>query len=228
VWSSAKVILNKEAATGFHTLLLEIGSPAAQKYTNPGQYLQVRLKGGKAGFYALASTPESSAEGTVELLVRCRGENSEQLCQIADGTEVEASPVDGPGFRMEKAGPNAASQVFIFATGSGITPIKALIESGSLQADKRKSVRLFWGTQKPEMTPYRDTISKWESAGVDVIPVYSADGKGYVQDVFEQENEVQDSSTVAVILCGHKDMTEKISSQMQAAGVDKEKILTNY
>jgi len=43
-----------------------------------------------------------------------------------------------------------------------------------------------------------------------------------------QENEVQDSSTVAVILCGHKDMTEKISSQMQAAGVDKEKILTNY
>jgi hypothetical protein len=46
---------------------------------------------------------------------------------------VEASPVDGPGFRMEKAGPKAASQVFIFATGSGITPIKALIESGALQ-----------------------------------------------------------------------------------------------
>jgi NAD(P)H-flavin reductase len=69
----------------FHTLLLEIGSAAAQKYTNPGQYLQVRLKGGKAGFYALASTPESSADGTVELLVRCRGENSEQLCQIKDG-----------------------------------------------------------------------------------------------------------------------------------------------
>ena len=46
---------------------------------------------------------------------------------------MEASPVDGPGFRMEKAGPKAASQVFIFATGSGITPIKALIESGNLQ-----------------------------------------------------------------------------------------------
>ena len=43
-----------------------------------------------------------------------------------------------------------------------------------------------------------------------------------------QENEVQVGSSVAVILCGHKDKTEKISSQMQAAGVDKEKILTNY
>lgn len=228
VWSPAKVVLNKEAAKGFHTLLLEIGSAAAQKYTNPGQYLQVRLKGGKAGFYALASTPESSADGTVELLVRCRGENSEQLCQIKDGTEVEASPVDGPGFRMEKAGPKAASQVFIFATGSGITPIKALIESGALQAEKRKSVRLFWGTQNSEMTPYQDTIAKWEASGVDVVPVYSADGKGYVQDVFEQENEMKDGSAVAVILCGHKDMTEKISKQMQAAGVDKEKILLNF
>ena len=56
-----------------------------------------------------------------------------QEVALSAGTEVEASPVDGPGFRMEKAGPKAASQVFIFATGSGITPIKALIESGNLQ-----------------------------------------------------------------------------------------------
>ena len=64
--------------------------------------------------------------------------------------------------------------------------VSARQEVVMVQADKRKSVRLFWGTQKPEMTPYQDTISKWEAAGVDVVPVYSADGKGYVQDVFEQ------------------------------------------
>lgn len=68
----------------FHTLLLEIGTSAAQKYTTPGQYLQVRLKGGKAGFYALASSPKEAASGTVELLVRCRGENAEALCNIED------------------------------------------------------------------------------------------------------------------------------------------------
>jgi hypothetical protein len=39
---------------------------------------------------------------------------------------------------------------------------------------------------------------------------------------------MKDGSAVAVILCGHKDMTEKISKQMQAAGVDKEKILLNF
>jgi hypothetical protein len=32
-------------------------------------------------------------------------------------------------------------------TGSGISPIKALIESGHLQADKRSDVRLYYGTR---------------------------------------------------------------------------------
>ena len=72
----------------FHTLHLEIGPAAAEKYTTPGQYLQVRLDGGKPGFYAIASTPEGSASGTVELLVRCRGENAEALCNIEAGEEA--------------------------------------------------------------------------------------------------------------------------------------------
>lgn len=54
------------------------------------------------------------------------------------------------------------------------------------QAQERKSVRLFYGTHSPEMTPFMDIIPKWEAMGVQVLPVYSADGNGYVQDVFEQ------------------------------------------
>ncbi len=76
---------NRMMTVQFQTLLLEIGPAAAEKYTTPGQYLQVRLKGGKPGFYAIASTPEGSASGTVELLVRCRGENAEALCRIEEG-----------------------------------------------------------------------------------------------------------------------------------------------
>lgn len=45
---------------------------------------------------------------------------------------------------------------------------------------------------------------------------------------FLQENAFQDGSNVAVILCGHKDMSELLTKQMEAAGVKKERILTNY
>ena len=47
-------------------------------------------------------------------------------------------------------------------------------------------MRLFYGTHSPEMTPYKDILPKWEALGVQVLSVYSADGNGYVQDVFEQ------------------------------------------
>lgn len=55
-----------------------------------------------------------------------------------------------------------------------------------MQAEKRKAVRLFFGTHSPDMTPYKDLIPKWEAMGVKVMSVYSSDGNGYVQDVFEQ------------------------------------------
>lgn len=34
-----------------------------------------------------------------------------------------------------------------FATGSGISPLKAVIESGALDASKRKLVQLFYGSK---------------------------------------------------------------------------------
>lgn len=58
-----------------------------------------------------------------------------------------------------------------FLLGSGISPIKALIESGDLAADKRSDVRLYYGTRDAAHTAYADRISAWEAAGVKVIQV---------------------------------------------------------
>jgi ferredoxin-NADP reductase len=63
------------------------------------------------------------------------------------GAEVSVSPVQGKGFPVEKIPAADVSTVLMFATGSGISPIKALIESGSLEAGSRKDVRLYWGTR---------------------------------------------------------------------------------
>ena len=49
------------------------------------------------------------------------------------GTEVSVSPVMGKGFRMERAPAADHPTCLLFATGSGISPIKALIESNELQ-----------------------------------------------------------------------------------------------
>lgn len=49
------------------------------------------------------------------------------------GGEVCVSPVMGKGFRMERAPAADHPTCLLFATGSGISPIKALIESTELQ-----------------------------------------------------------------------------------------------
>ena len=49
------------------------------------------------------------------------------------GAEVDASPVQGKGFPVEKVPAEKFPTVIIFATGSGISPIKSLIESEALE-----------------------------------------------------------------------------------------------
>ena len=51
----------------------------------------------------------------------------------AAGTSVEVTAVMGKGFRPERAPAQQFPTCFIFATGSGISPIKALIESNELE-----------------------------------------------------------------------------------------------
>ena len=62
----------------------------------------------------------------------------------------------GKGFPVDTVPPEDVDTVLLFATGTGIAPVKALIESGALQADKRKDVRLYFGTHDNDSTPYKD------------------------------------------------------------------------
>lgn len=65
----------------------------------------------------------------------------------------------------------------------GISPIKALIESGALAG--RRSVRLYYGTRTPEHMAFAQSIEAWSSEhGVTVLPVFSSSSDGYVQDAF--------------------------------------------
>lgn len=60
------------------------------------------------------------------------------------------------------------------------------LTAAGVQAQKRRSAELYWGTQNPDATPFGSELKDWEAHGVKVNHVYSKDGLGYVQDVFEQ------------------------------------------
>lgn len=228
-FAAGKVLVNEKEAEKLQRLTLQIGG-AASAYTQAGQYIQAKFgEDGKAGFFAIASPPGADKEnGTVELLVKAQGGTAEQLCAAAAGAELLVSAPQGKGFPVGTIPPADVPTVLIFATGSGISPIKALIESGALQASERKDVRLYYGARDKQHLAFASSIPAWEAAGVKVVPVFSQEGQGYVQDAFAKEDGISDWSGVAAVLCGQKDMAIAITELLTGKGVPKERILTNF
>lgn len=239
VWTPAPLSLVEPAAESlFHVTVDLSDSPdLAASHTLAGQYLQLKVPDfEKPSFLAIASPPSlASGKGVFEFLVKSvAGSTAEILCGLRRGDVVELGPVLGNGFDVDRIQPpEEYSTVLIFATGSGISPIRSLIESG-FSASKRSDVRLYYGARNLQRMAYQDRFKDWESSGVGIVPVLSQpedDWKGetgYVQAAFRRAKQIFNPLSTGVVLCGQKQMTEEITSILVADGVSSEKILKNF
>ncbi|XP_024540492.1 fruit protein pKIWI502 isoform X2 [Selaginella moellendorffii] len=190
LWTSAPLVEIAPAAEQLFHIVLDIGrNPELQKgHSKPGQFVQMKKEEHKPGFFAIASPPSTAAKGFLEFLVKdVEGTTSAVLCDLAKGDKVDLSQVMGKGFDIDQLYPPEKFQtVLFFATGSGISPIRSLIEAG-IDANRRSDVRLYYGARSLERMAYRDKFKEWEASGVSIIPVLSQpDGSwmgesGYVQ-----------------------------------------------
>ncbi|KAI4313851.1 hypothetical protein L6164_026798 [Bauhinia variegata] len=209
----------------------------AASHASAGQYLQLRVPDvEKPTFLAIASPPTlASVSGVFEFLVKSiPGSIAELLCGLKKGDVVELSQVMGDGFDISRIDPpEKFSTVLIFATGSGISPIRSLIESG-FGASGRSDVRLYYGARNLQRMAYQDRFKDWESSGVKVMPVLSRPDdswtgeSGYVQAAFSRAKKVSNPLSTGAVLCGQRQMTEEVASILVADGVSSEKILMNF
>lgn len=68
--------------------------------------------------------------------------------------QVLVSPVMGKGFPVDRVPASDFDTMLIFATGTGISPIKALIDADALDATLRKDVRLYYGARDTDHMAY--------------------------------------------------------------------------
>lgn len=223
------VVKQEIAAANLHRILIDVGATTSQGYKTAGQFVQAKVNESKPGFFAIASPPgDTNNAGVIELLVKNQGESAELLCTAQEGSQVDVSDVLGKGFQVDKIPADAYPICYLFATGSGISPVKALIESGKLDAANRKLVRLYYGVKNEDSMAYKYNVQGWKDEyGVEVVPVFSEEGKGYVQDVFIKDG-CEMGAGVAAILCGQKGMVEAITETLTQAGVNKDAILLNF
>ena len=237
-WGICKVLKNEPAGEGLRALTLEAGDPALfAPYAVGGQFVQLaETADSKPAFIALASPPAEGAP-THDILVKAT-ENNAWLADASAGGELCMSPAMGKGFPLAAAAAAAADasapleSVLLFAAGSGVAPLRAVIESGALPC----GATLYYGARDEPFLAYADRFGAWEEErGVKVVPVLSQPSgdawggrRGYVQDALKADG-VPSPANSAALLCGMKPMAEAVTAALTEAGVPAEgRILTNF
>lgn len=198
----------------------------------------------KPGFFAISCAP--NIQGFFEFLIK-ETEGSAWFTGVVPGDQVLMSPVGGKGFPMSRLDPiqfpavpeeEAVKDILLFATGSGIAPIRAAIESqlNGLRAPSRRSIKLYYGARYPARMAYMDRFPLWASDKVEVIPVMSRPTEaadewtgrtGYIQQALMQDGVAAPRQT-GVLMCGVGGMTKDVKAFLTEQGVPEDRILTNF
>jgi len=186
---------------------------------HPGQYVDVVGQGGLRRSYSLGNAP--AAHGLLELHVRRVESGAMSAYWFEKAKANDLLRLRGPlgtCFLRNVAGANL---VFL-ATGTGIAPIKAMLEGLAVNEPQHRpgSVSVYWGGRVPQ-----DLY--WNPAEVDLehrfVPVLSRAGaewpgaRGYVQEALLASR--PDIGGMVVYACGSDAMIRSARGSLVAAGL---------
>lgn len=210
---------------------LRVGlGPLAASHSIPGQVVKLRAPSGEA-YFALASAP--SPDGTVDLLIKRGGKIADEvILAAAPGSRLETSAPFGKGFPMAEA---EGRDLLLFAAGSGIAPIRALLQHVLSHRRRFGRVTLFYGQRRGADFAYRNEHLDWERNGVRVVLCPSdADEawpgvRGRVQEVARALDLAgSDPAGTEAYVCGMTAMVNDVKATLADAGVPPDRVHLNF
>ena len=209
---------------------LSLPAELAPAHRRPGQLVKVHTAAGE-GFFALASAPDP--KGAAELLVKRGGRVGDAaIAGGVPGSSLALSSPFGDGFPVGEA---LGRDLLLFAAGSGIAPIRSVIQHLLEHRGRFRGVTLFYGQRHGGDFAYRAEHPAWERGGVRVILCPSrADDlweglRGRVQEVarsiaFGGSPPAETVSFVA----GMAAMVEDVRRTLSEAGMPPERVFLNH
>lgn len=230
--SPARISSIEEVAKDVIAITLRL-PPKLQFDFLPGQYVQIRRGAGVMRSYSIANAPRTDRQ--LDLIIG-RVQNGEMSRYWFE----EASPNDlltlhGPkgAFLLEGT---AGKELLMVATGTGIAPIRALLQQISCQdpSERPAKVSLVWGVRKA-VDLYWDPMQL--GVVTDYYPVTSRETvpvmvhgitchMGYVQDVVATLGLA--TSRHQVFACGSAAMLGALQSKIVKMGVPPEAFHADY
>jgi len=204
--------------------------PLASSHAAPGQVVKVRTASGEA-YFALASAP--APDGTAELLVKRGGKIADEVITSAtSGATIELSAPFGKGFPLSGA---EGRDLLLFAAGSGVAPVRALLQHVISHRNRFRRVTLFYGQRRGADFAYRGEHLDWERHGVRVVlcPSSAEEAwpgvRGRVQEVARALG-LGDSDPAGseAYVCGMTAMVNDVKGTLKDAGVPPERVHLNF
>ncbi len=206
--------------------------PLARGHSRPGQVVTLRAPGVGEAFFALASAPAPGG-ATADLLLKRGGRVADAVIAAAwPGGAVEISRPFGEGFPVEEA---EGRDVLLFAAGSAIGPIRALVQHVTAHRARFGRVTLFYGQRRGAEFAYRGEHLDWERRGVRVVLCPSGEDdawqglRGRVQEVARSLAFGGSPPGDAVaFVAGMHAMVEDVRETLAAAGIPPERVHANF
>jgi sulfhydrogenase subunit gamma (sulfur reductase) len=187
--------------------LLTVDGPAGGR--RPGQYAFLSARAGEPGNpYAFAGVA-----GRPEFLIRAEAGVADELIAAGEGTIYMSEP-RGAGFAEL-----APAEAVLFAAGSGIAPIRAMIEH---LAGTPAAMTLYYGEPRADAFAFRNQLAEvprlrtvWVLSPDRVQVAAAADAAGW------------DPARTTVYVCGMPAMEQAIRELAAARGIPDGRVLTN-
>jgi sulfhydrogenase subunit gamma (sulfur reductase) len=200
-------------------------------HTRPGQLVKLHAPGHKPGHFALANAPRGDNRG--ELLLKRGTPLSDAIIDVArPHAHIDATAPFGAGFPVEEA---RGHDVLLFAAGSGITPVRALLQYLFDHRAAHGRIALYYGQRSDRDFAYLGEHAAWVAAGVHLVlcasqPSPSWTGaRGYVQTVARELrlHEISTENAVA-FLCGMKSMIDAVRVELLHFGLPAARTFLNF
>lgn len=213
-------------------------SPVPIDHRIPGQYLKASLwRDDVPRPYAIASRPGSP---TLELLVKLPAGDAagdaaaEQrrtaLLSMLPGEKVRVSRAEGRGYPLDVL---RGKDVLVVGVGTGIAPLRSLMETMLLERMAFGELTLLYGVQHPDDLAFRSRFGPWAGLSVRVVPVVSRPGgsdwsgaAGYVQDHLPKMLSRPDHTHAVV--CGLPEMDRVVTARLLELGVGPDRVHRNW
>jgi CDP-4-dehydro-6-deoxyglucose reductase, E3 len=186
----------------------------------PGQYVDMIGKDGLRRSYSVANAPREDGKVTLQIRKVEQGEMSQYWFEEAKPNDLLR--MEGPlgTFCLRNI---QTSQLILLATGTGIAPIKAILEqlAAAPLANTYSNIHLYWGG-RVEQDIYWQPI--FESLPLTFTPVLSRtpdwQGRtGYIQQAVIDDG--HDLSDAVVYACGSEAMIHIAHEQLVVAGLNR-------